>query len=294
MKILLTGSSGLLGKKLLETIPAGITLIPTYHLHNIQHKNAVQLDITNSIQTQHVIDTIRPDLVIHAASIVYVDECEKNRSATHHANVIGTKNIYTASKKNNVKLLFCSTNGIFDGKNPPYKEADVANPLHVYGKTKYEAEKLIYDLYKKNSIILRFNTMFGWNHPGARENPVTWLLQRLEKNTLTHMVTDIYNSHLWVGQATDTVWRSVEKKCYGEIFHVGGGDCLNRFQLSQLIATTFGYNKQLIKPVTSDFFPTIAPRPHNTCFDLSKMQSVLGIIPLSIIEGLKNMKADQS
>lgn len=293
MKILVTGASGLLGKKLLETAPSKFVIIPTYHSIPISHPEAIELDITDKDQTRKVITKIHPELIIHSASLVYVDECEKNEVLTKSVNTFGTQNILSAAKQVESKLLFCSTNGIFDGTNAPYEEQALGNPVNVYGKTKYEAECLVRANYEKESIILRFNTMFGWNNPGSRENPVTWLLQRLIKKQITYMVTDVYNSHLWVGQAVQAIWKAIEKKLYGEIFHIGGSDCMNRYIFSQTIADIFGYDKSFIKPVVSKFFPGIAPRPKNTCFNTTKMKSMLGINPLSVGEGLKNMKHER-
>ena len=141
-----------------------------------------------------------------------------------------------------------------------------------------------------NSIIFRLQTMYGWNHSDGRSNPVTWLIKYLKEGRKTPVVTDVYNNHLWVHDAARTTWKAIDKNMFGNIFHVAGGNCVDRFSLSLLVAETFGLDKNLLFPVTDAYFPTIAPRPRNTCFDITKLQHVLKIQPLTTSEGLREMK----
>ncbi len=293
MKILLIGASGLLGKKLMTTIPKKHQVIPTYNKIKIPpHHQAIQLDITNQPQVQNVMKHVKPEIVIHAASHVYVDYCETHEKEAWNVNVFGTKNVLEAVKSHKIRFIFFSSNGVFDGQHPLYDEVSDTKAINIYGQTKLAAEKLV-TKYLPNTIIFRLNTMYGWNYQEARKNPASWTIERLTKKQKTYVVTDVYNSHLWVGQASQAIWRGIEKNLYGEIINIGGKDCINRYEFCRLVAEVFHLDQQLLIPVTSDYFKNIAPRAKNTCFSNIKMRKLLKIKPIGVKQGLLRMKKEK-
>ena len=116
--------------------------------------------------------------------------CEKNKKVAYKINVKGTENMIKVCYKNKAKLIFISSNAVFDGSNPPYSEKSKVHPVNYYGKTKVISEKMI----MKSNVdyaIVRLILMYGWNHPKERENPVTWLINKLKngrkiKNSKRH------------------------------------------------------------------------------------------------------------
>ena len=132
-------------------------------------------------------------------------------------------------------------------------------------------------------------TMYGWHDKRQRYNPVTWIINELKNKHSLKIVKDIYNNHLYVEQAVDCVLQILKLKIRNETFNIAGKDCISRYQLALKVAYVFSLDKKLIRPVSSNFFKSIAPRPKNTCFVTSKMEKELKIKPLSIRDGLALM-----
>lgn len=290
LKIVFTGITGLLGGYFLKTKKSGYRIIGIGNKNIPQNNdNFFQVDITNKKQVLDFINKINPSVIIHAASIGNVDYCERNPDEAYKVNIEGTKNIINAAKKAKAKIIFLSSNAVFDGNNPPYDETSLLNPVDVYGKTKAEGERLI-ENSNLDFCILRLMTMYGWPQLGGRKNPVTWIIDSLKKGESINVVNDIYNNHLWAGQASETIWKIIKNNKYKNTYNIAGADQVSRYELALKVARIFNLDSSLIKPVSSSFFKGIAKRPKNTCFDTQKMEQQLGIKPLSINEGLKLMR----
>jgi dTDP-4-dehydrorhamnose reductase len=289
MKVLLIGGSGLIGKYLLATVPAGNNVLATYQRETERDLKGIRLDITDRFQVTRLVTEHKPDLIIHAASVGNIDFCEYHQEIAWKVNVTGTQNVIEASQTVNAKVIFLSSNAVFTGDNPPYNEDSPYGPLNYYGESKVAAEVIV-KKYLPNVILLRLVTMYGWNYPNSRMNPVTWILERMQQKKTTPIVNDVTGNHLWAGQAAETIWKAVINQCYGEIIHIAGKECSTRYAFLCKVADTFGYDQNLLQSVTSNYFSHLAKRATNTCFDVKKMQRLLGMIPLTDLEGLRIMK----
>ncbi len=291
-KIVFTGITGLLGGYFLKTKKSGYGIIGIGNKNISQNNdNFFQIDITNKKQVLDFINKINPSVIIHAASIGNVDYCERNPDEAYKVNIEGTKNIINAAKKARAKIIFLSSNAVFDGNNPLYDEKALSSPIDIYGKTKKEGESLI-KMSGLNFVILRLMTMYGWPQAGGRGNPVTWIIDKLKTGEKINVVSDIYNNHLWAGQAAEVIWEILKKDIKNETYNIAGMDCISRYDLALKVAKIFELDPSLITPVTSDFFKSIAKRPKNTCFNVSKMETQLGIKAVSIDEGLALMREE--
>lgn len=293
MKVLITGSTGLLGSTLLFTASPSFVLGATYHQNTlVPNVNSLyfKVDITEEESLRTVFSQFEPDVVIHTAAIATPDYCDKHQDEAYAVNVIGTKNILKYCKKFKSKLVFITTNGVYDGKNPPYNESAEAKPLDFYGKTKYEGEQLV-DKSGVPAIIIRLITMYGWNNPNQRQNPLTWQIMMLGKNkNPINMVTDMFNNFLSVQEAAKAIWQAVEHGQYGESFNIAGKNCISRYQFAVEIAKIFGMDAGMITPVTLDYFNNYVERPKNTCFVTKKMEQVLELPAITTKAGLKYLK----
>ncbi len=295
-KILLIGGMGLLGKQLIHDLHAKYDITATYHRYKSELTNKVKwvyLDVCDKKSIPSVIGNEHWDLVLHTASIGDVDYCEGHKKESYRVNVEAIKNIVLSTLKNNIKLIYFSTNAIYDGKKGFYSERSRPNPINYYGKTKLEGERIIKKL-GKDYIILRLNTMFGWNDYRQRVNPSVWIINSLRKKKKIKVVNDIYNTHLWVGFVSQIVERLSVQWTNREIVNIGGNDCMDRYSFAITIAKVFKLNRTLITPVKNSYFPGLAPRPLNTCFDTSKLQCIFNISALSTIQGLKEMKKQEN
>ena len=291
--VLFTGATGLLGRYFFKSPPASYKLVGTYNKNSsIKNKDFFKLDITNKNEVLSLFKKVSPDIVIHAASLGNIDYCEAHKKEAEDVNVKGTDNVLYACRKIGAKIIFTSSNAVYDGEKPPYSENSPTNPLDVYGKTKVKGEKLV----EKSGVpfvILRLMTMYGWPEKGGRGNPAVWVIGEVKNKRKINVVSDIYNNHLYAGQAADAVWKVIKGNRKNEIYNIAGEDCVSRFELALKVAEVFKLDVPLITPVKSNFFKSIAKRPRNTCFNTSKAQKELKYKPLNIMSGLKLMKNER-
>lgn len=295
MRLLLTGGTGLLGWAILQRFP------PHWECYVTVHRNAlpalpatiipIAVDLTDPAQIQHLVETVRPEVIVHTASVGDLDIGQERQAEAWQINVEGTRHLLMASRPFNPYVIYCSTIYVFDGEHPPYREEDMPCPINFYGRTKLAAEHIAQELCPQ-LLILRPTTTYGWHLPMQRANWVTWLLKRLAQGQPVNVVNDVANNHLWVGDLVATVLAGVERRYCG-IVHVGGLDTHTRYEFSLCIADIFGYEQNLLSPVDSNYFPTIAPRPRHAICALTRLVNDLGIQPLSAVAGLRRMLSER-
>jgi dTDP-4-dehydrorhamnose reductase len=292
LNIFITAGSGLLGKALLETCPSKYKLSVTYFPNKPdkfpESIDFFELNITNRDEVLNCIRRIKPDVIIHTAAIGNVDFCEKNKDISWATNVDGTKNIIEAARECDSEIIYISSNAVFDGTNPPYREEDGMNPLSYYGETKAICERLVRNSGLK-SVIIRAILMYGWHNSLERQNMVTWILDSIPKGIPLKIVNDIYSNPLLSSNCADAIWAVIKKEETG-VFHVAGADCISRYDFALKIAEIFNLDKSMITPVPNSYFTGIASRPYNTCLCTDKMEHELEIKPIGVEKGLKILK----
>jgi len=155
-KILITGSNGLLGQKLVKQLVNSdefeflATSSGTNRIEKFKNIPYQSLDITNQEEINAVFESYKPDIVINTEAMTNVDTCEGDRENCWDLNVNAVKYLFEASKKVKAHFIHLSTDFIFDGENGPYKEDDTPNPLSYYGESKWAAEKILINSDNKN------------------------------------------------------------------------------------------------------------------------------------------------
>lgn len=293
IKVFITGGTGLLGHHLIMTAPKAHDISCTFFPEH--KKNAIpyncgkyHLDVTDAGAVLAAMRKIRPDYVVHTASLANVDYVEKHKEEAEKTNVGGTVNIIRGCMETGSRLIYISSNAVFDGNHPPYSEEDPVNPISYYGRLKAKEEELVRKSGLKYSIV-RAILMYGWNLDAERKNPVTWLLDELDSGRTVNMVDDIFCNPLFAMDSVNAIWKIVELDKQG-VFHVGGRDEFSRYRFALAVAEVFGLEKKLIRPVKNEFFSGIAPRPRNTTYSIEKIKRELGVFPLGAREGLAEMK----
>lgn len=290
MKILITGSNGLLGQKLVKLLAdkEGVELLATSKGENrMSSKDGYQyqsLDITNQNQVNNIFNVFKPNAIINTAAMTNVDACESEKELCWDLNVNAVKNLIEASKKHNTHLVHLSTDFVFDGEKGPYKETDVPNPLSYYGKSKHAAEKLLQESNIKWSIA-RTIIVYGVAEKMSRSNIVLWAKEALEKGNPLTIVDDQFRSPTLAEDLAMGCWLIAEKKSEG-IYHLSGKDLMSIIELVNRVADFYGYDKSIISPITSSSLNQAAKRPPKTGFVLDKAINDLGYSPCSFEEGL--------
>ena len=291
-RILLTGGTGLLGKSLLESSPAECEISATYYpdrsLTGIDPRVLHLMDVRDPDQVTAVFDEVWPDVVIHTASIGNVDYAERHRQEAWDVNVGGTQNMLAGCARVHAKMIFISSNAVFDGEHPPYAEDDPVSPVNYYGQLKVEGEQVVAQ-GSVASAIVRPILMYGWPYTGERANPVTWWVSSLEQGKPIKVVDDVHSKPLLAPNCAEAIWAIVRGGHTGT-YHAAGADHVTLYQFAQETARVFGLDERLIEPVPSSYFPEIAPRPRDTSFKTDRMAEQLRVRPVGIREGLLYLK----
>lgn len=289
-RILITGSNGLLGQKLVYgALQRGnIELIATARGANrlLKQDGYVYepMDITDEAAVHAVIRKYRPECVIHTAAMTNVDACESDREGCKAQNVDAVSYIVDACNETGAHLVHVSTDFIFDGENGPYAEDASPNPVSYYGWSKAEAERIVQER-SKDWAILRTILVYGVVDNMSRSNVVLWAKSALEKGAPINVVHDQYRMPTLAEDLADGCLLTAEKHAQG-IYNICGPDYMSVLELVQRVADFYGYDKSIINPVSSDTLSQPAKRPPRTGFDLSKSRRVLGYNPRSFEKGL--------
>lgn len=291
MKILVTGANGLLGQELI-----GLLLEKQHEViatskgpSRIQPALAGRLtyrdmDITDGLATQQVLAESRPEVIIHAAAMTQVDDCELNKIACYNINVTATRFLIEAAREINARLLYVSTDFIFDGTSGPYREDDEPKPLNYYGSTKLSAETDIIESGLEWSIV-RTVLVIG-TAVGTRSNIISWVRDKLTKGEKIKVVDDQFRTPTFTEDLAKGILLVVEKKATG-IYHISGKDLLTPYQIALKTADHFSLDQSLIEKADVTSFSQPAVRPPRTGFHIDKARRDLGYEPLSFDEGLK-------
>lgn len=290
MKILITGSNGLLGQKLVNILnkDADVELIASSRgknrLHNTDNYQYLSLDITDKAAVINAFQEIKPDVLIHTAAMTNVDQCETEKEDCWLQNVEAVSNLIAAAEINNTFFVHLSTDFIFDGKSGPYTEEAEANPISFYGWSKYAAEKLFQNT-KLSYSIARTVLVYGIAEDMSRSNIILWVKNSLENKKPIKVVNDQWRTPTLAEDLAIGCILIAKKKATG-IFNISGKDFLNPFQMASMTADYFNLDKSLITEVDGSSFSQTAQRPAITGFDLSKSNSILGYEPRSFEEGI--------
>jgi dTDP-4-dehydrorhamnose reductase len=245
------------------------------------------LDACDRKEVFKLVEKIKPSAVFDFHSITDVDYCELHPEEAWEVNVNGTKNIAEACKTFGAKMVFISSDYIFDGKKSSYSEKDKPNPLNYYGKTKAIAEKVI-EFLVPDFIIARTAVLYGLGGYGKKPFPL-WVLDNLKEGKEIRVVIDQFNNPTFADDLARILLKLYEKDSFG-IFHTVGKDNVSRYEFALKVAEIFNLDKNLIKPITSPELRQAAFRPRKLELSTKKLQRVLRIIPIGVDEGLKILK----
>ncbi|MBE6083375.1 dTDP-4-dehydrorhamnose reductase [Acidilutibacter cellobiosedens] len=255
MKVLITGATGLFGED--------ITRVFAEKHEVIAVMGKKELDITNAQEVFSYIEKAEPDLVIHSAGFRMVDEAEKNPTKTIAINSLGTKNVALAASRCGAKLIYISSDSVFDGeKNTPYNEYDKRNPVNVYGYSKLMAEEEV-RCYNKKHFIVRVPLLFGAS--GHRENNYIYIMRNkiLNGQTLEY-TTDQMCSPTYTTDAAKALLDMADTEFYG-VYHIANEGKASRYEFYKKCAELLGLNTQNIIPVLQS--EKAVRRPKNTMFE---------------------------
>jgi dTDP-4-dehydrorhamnose reductase len=292
LKLLITGASGLYGSKLAQMALSKNFEVYSSDIQDLSvYGNFVKLDISGKAQVDEAFKTIKPDVVVHAATLTDVDKCELNKALAWKVNVEGTKNIVEAAKTTGSFLIYISTDYVFGGETGRYKETDAPNPINYYGITKLKAEEIVKT--QKEYFIARPSVMYGSTPAAGKVNFALWIIENLRKGEHVKIVTDQWNTPTLNTNLAEMTLEAIERKLTG-IYHLCGATRVSRFTFAEQIADVFSLDKGLIDKVLSSQFTLPAKRPMDSSLDTSKAKQTMQHKPLEMDMALKQLKFELS
>ncbi|MCP4521821.1 MAG: SDR family oxidoreductase [Cytophagales bacterium] len=289
-KILVTGSNGLLGQKLVRLIVQEneYDLVATARGENrllmTEGYQFCSMDVTNEEEVAKVIAEEKPNYVIHTAAMTNVDQCEDEQEGCDKLNVDAVAYLVKACEENNVFFVHLSTDFIFDGETGPYKEEDEPNPISYYGESKLRAENIVTESSIKWAIA-RTVLVYGITEGMSRSNIVLWVKKSIEEEKQLQIVNDQLRSPTLAEDLAMGCYLIVKKEAEG-VYNISGKDVLTPYEMAIKTADYFNLDKSFINETDGSKFQQRAKRPPKTGFIIDKAVKDLDYNPHSFEEGI--------
>ena len=271
-KLLITGVSGLLGNNLAYYFKDRYEILGLYNSHPVTVGGIYteKCDISDESSIKKIISEFDPSIIIHCASLTDIDRCEMNKELTREINVLSTKVIVDSIFEKDIKLVYISTDAVYDGVKGNFSEEDKIYPLNYYGRTKYEGEL---EIAKKTSSLIFRTNIFGWNIQD-KKSLGEWILDELQANRNINGFKDAYFSSVYTLEFARIIDMAIQKKLTG-VYNCGSPDPCSKYEFALKIADCFGLDKTLIKPILIERFDFKAKRGKDLSMNVMKLQKAL-------------------
>ena len=287
MRVLVIGASGFIGQHLvgrLNGIPdCGVAGTYWSRAPRGDANSWYRVELADALRLEEVFRLAQPDVVVHLAAIADVGMAEREPERATAVNVGATSSIARLTDLHGAKLVFVSTEYVFDGRRGYYREDDTPSPTTHYGRTKWEAERVVSGMAAQWSV-LRTSIVYGWPEPGRR-NFAPWLIERLRSGQPYRGPSDVYRTPVYVGHLTDGIVKLVQEDHPG-IHHVAGRDWVSMYDFGVAIAEGFGLDRDLVAPAE----PGDGTTPDMLGLDCARTMRTLGLEHPGLLEGIAAMR----
>ena len=271
MLYLITGASGQLGSYLLRELHGRVDLAAWSGSRrgDLLGVKLVPVGFTDLQNLTTAYRAARPDVVIHGAALARIADCQRDPPRARQINVAATAMLAEECARSGARLVFVSTDLIFDGERGDYRETDEPSPLSVYGRTKRDAENII--RAAPNTVVARLSLLYGPSLNGHSSffDEQTAVLRTGRKVTL---FTDEWRTPLDLVTAARALAALAVSDRTG-ILHIGGPERLSRYEMGLRLAASLGVDASVIVGATRDSVPSPEPRPRDTSLDSSRWRA---------------------
>ena len=282
LKFLVTGSAGLIGRQVVKDLSETHEVVSCYNKSKPEFGHSMKMDLFNHEMISNVLLEAEPDVVIHLGAMTGVDLCEKEESMAFDINAKATQIIAQQCSILNTFLVYVSTDYVFAGNSGMYYEGSVPNPLSIYGKSKFDGEKMVQN-FSSDWCIARTSTPFGL-HPTRKSFPV-WVIENLKKQKQIDVLSDQFTSPTYVPHLSKMLIEISERHLNG-IFHVTGATKISRYEMARMVANKLNLDEKLLRDVSINELKLEAPRPKDSSLNVSKADIILNEKPQKINQGL--------
>lgn len=273
-KILITGGSGLLALNWAAALRNRCAVTLGLHTRKVEMPGVACriLDLESADSLAATIESVGADLVVHAAGMTNVEQCEASPAPARHANVVLAENVAAACAKTGVALAHISTDHLFAGDEPKVDESRSVEPLNVYGKTKAEAEQRVLRRHP-GALVVRTN-FYGWG-PAHRRSFSDFILDSLRAGKPVRLFRDVFYTPILIESLANAVHDLLDRNASG-IFHVVGDERVSKYHFGIRVAEAFEFDTRLVHPIAIADMPALISRPKDMSLSNRLACSVLG------------------
>ena len=290
MRILISGSSGLVGGRLCEL------LAPSHDVAGLVRHGAaptgvpeLRADLTIDGEARRVLSERRPDFLIHCGALADSEACERDPERARRDNVVTARNVARAARQSGTRLLFFSTDLVFPGDQPWSSEKTEPAPISVYGRTKLEGERATLD-ESPDAVIFRISLVCG-RGIGGRRTASEALASRLRNGEPATLYEDEWRTPTDPESIARAVEAVIARSEVRGIFHIAGPERVNRVEFGRRVATLLGLDPRLIKGARRAQHQG-APRPSDVSLDIGRAKRELAWEPRSLNEAVLESRID--
>jgi len=279
-KILVTGVNGMLGSAIARELKKQET---AYEIQGIGQSESneillpsqyLKLDLLNFTELKQLLVDLDPDIIIHCAAQVNLDLCENDKEYADkiHRDVTA---VLASYKPFETRLIYISTDSVFDGTIGNYREDDKVNPLNYYALSKFHGEEAV-NKEQGNAVIIRTN-IYGFKKPGGK-SLFEWIATKLSNGESITGFDDIFFNPLYTGQLA-TLIADMLRIDFSGVLHAGCNQFVSKYQFAVDIAKEFGWDTSLVQQGNSDNIISKLARPKNTTLNTNKVKQIFGYVP---------------
>jgi len=289
MRILVTGASGLLGINLCLTLADEHAITGLVNRQKIENTpfNVLAGDLRDAGFLRKAVEKAKPEVVIHCAAAAHIDWCEQHPDEAMQINAEVPGNLAEICLKRDIQLLHISTDAVFDGKQVEYTEEDEPNPQSVYARSKYLGERNVLAVNAK-ALVSRVN-FFGYSLSGTR-SLAEFFINNLSAGNPVNGFVDVIFCPLYVKDLVDLFVQMLEKSLNG-LYHTVSSESLSKYAFGLNIAKRFGFDRNLIHPVSVNEGNLVAKRSPLLMLNVEKLIAA-GVRPLVQEQGLRRLHQD--
>jgi len=287
MNILITGCNGQLGSEMRNVLSGNAK-------YNVIYTDVAELDLTNAEALEVFFDEHPIDVVVNCAAYTAVDAAEDNEALCRLINVEAVKMLATAASKHGAKVVHVSTDYVFDGKgHRPYREDDTTCPQSVYGFTKLDGEKVLFEA-APDSVVIRT----AWLYSPYGKNFVKTMLALGKTREALNVVVDQVGTPTYAYDLAKAIKAIINAdKWVSGVYNFSNEGAISWYDFTKAIHRLAGITSCKVSPCMSDQFPAKAARPNYSVLDKTKIKATYGIeIPYwedSLKDCLKRINIDE-